>query len=51
LAEIVPDYRFETLENWLQGEDQKRFLNFIRKMLAWDPDKRLTASELLRTSG
>lgn len=46
--EIVVDCRFEELEIWLKGEDQKLFLKFIRKMLAWEPEKRLTAAELLK---
>lgn len=34
-------------EERLEGEKKEQFLNFIRSMLRWDPNDRLTARELL----
>lgn len=30
-----------------QGEEKKQFLNFVSKMLQWQPEERGTAKELL----
>ena len=38
LAESVPS---------LEGEDKRRFLDFVRKMLQWLPEDRKTAKKLL----
>ena len=38
---------WEVEEN-LQGDEQQKFLNFIRAMLCWQPDKRMSAKELLQ---
>ncbi|KAE8140333.1 kinase-like protein [Aspergillus pseudotamarii] len=43
----VPTYNLETLEEKLEGDDQGRFLQFMRRMLCWSPDDRATAKELL----
>ncbi|KAK6379682.1 hypothetical protein LTS17_005754 [Exophiala oligosperma] len=37
----------EAREERLEGEKKEQFLNFIRSMLRWDPNDRLTARELL----
>lgn len=37
----------EAREERLKGEKKEQFLNFIRSMLRWDPNERLTARELL----
>lgn len=44
----IPDYTLEDSEVYLEGENQKRFLAFLRKMLQWEPEKRPTALELLQ---
>lgn len=31
----------------IEGEDKEQFLTFVRKMLQWLPEKRLSAKELL----
>ena len=36
------------LETNLKGEDQKRFLDMMNKMLQWDPSKRSSAKDLAR---
>ncbi|KAH7009457.1 kinase-like domain-containing protein [Microdochium trichocladiopsis] len=36
----------ESLEGLLAGEEKRRFLEFMRKMLQWDPSSRSTAAEL-----
>ena len=36
------------LETNLEGEDQKRFLDMMNKMLQWDPSKRSSAKDLAR---
>ncbi|KAH7014369.1 kinase domain protein [Microdochium trichocladiopsis] len=43
----VPDPTpLESLEELLAGEDKRRFLEFMQKMLQWDPEKRASAAEL-----
>lgn len=47
MAEI-PDVSFEESELYLEGGQNKdMFIQFVRKMVAWDPDERQTARELL----
>lgn len=46
--EIPKATSLEEVEGILQGEDKKRFLEFMRKMLQWDPEKRSSAAELLQ---
>lgn len=43
----IPDVSMETLAKRLEGEDKSMFLDFLRKMLGWDPEKRQTARQLL----
>ena len=43
-----PPRSLEDIETNLQGEDKERFLQLMRKMLQWLPEKRSTARELLQ---
>ncbi|GAB1194053.1 hypothetical protein APSETT444_003292 [Aspergillus pseudonomiae] len=43
----VPPYSLEDSEEYLEGENKKMFMQFIRKMLRWDPEERHSARELL----
>ncbi|KAJ9367656.1 hypothetical protein DTO282E5_7653 [Paecilomyces variotii] len=43
----VPHYSLEESEEYLEGENKKMFMQFIRKMLRWDPEERQSARELL----
>lgn len=43
----VPELSLEDSEEYLDGDDKIKFLNFVRKMLQWDPDCRQSARELL----
>jgi serine/threonine protein kinase len=36
------------METNLEGEDKERFLQFMRKMLQWEPAQRSTTKELLQ---
>lgn len=42
----MPHYSLEESEEYLEGEN-KMFMQFIRKMLRWDPEERQSARELL----
>jgi serine/threonine protein kinase len=44
---ISTDVRVEDTILFLEGEDKRLFLDFIRKMLQWLPEDRATARELL----
>jgi serine/threonine protein kinase len=37
----------EDSEEYLEGENKKMFMQFVRKMLRWDPEERHSARELL----
>ena len=43
----IPDISLESSEAQLSGENKASFLDFIRRMLQWVPEKRQTAKELL----
>ncbi|EEP82337.1 predicted protein [Uncinocarpus reesii 1704] len=44
----APDeFSFEKLVTRVSGEEKEMFINFIKRMLTWDPKKRSTAKELL----
>ncbi|KAL4919573.1 kinase-like domain-containing protein, partial [Aspergillus aurantiobrunneus] len=43
----IPDGSLEDSEWYLEGDEKALFMQFMRKMLQWDPDDRLTARELL----
>ncbi|OBT98009.1 hypothetical protein VE01_04008 [Pseudogymnoascus verrucosus] len=44
---LLPPSSLEAMEENLEGKDKELFLNFIRSMLQWEPEKRKTARELL----
>ena len=46
-TDILASFSLENSITKLEGEDKRLFLNFVRKMLQWDPKKRSTALELL----
>lgn len=43
----IPSVSLEKLEGYLEGEQQQLFLQFLRKMLKWNPEERESARELL----
>ncbi|KAL3468153.1 kinase-like domain-containing protein [Aspergillus heterothallicus] len=43
----IPPVSLEKLEGNLEGEQQQLFLQFLRKMLKWQPEKRESARDLL----
>lgn len=46
-ATQVPNLSLEMSERRLEGKKKSMFLQFIRKMLQWVPEKRHTAKQLL----
>jgi serine/threonine protein kinase len=44
---LLPSSSLEAAEENLIGKDKELFLNFIKSMLQWEPEKRKTARELL----
>ena len=43
----VPNMSFETSISQICGEENLRFINFVKKILVWRPKDRKTAKELL----
>lgn len=43
----IPEISLEDSEEQLSGENKALFLDFLRKMLHWVPEKRQTAKQLL----
>ncbi|OAX78096.1 hypothetical protein ACJ72_07601 [Emergomyces africanus] len=43
----IPPISLERLEQRLTGDDQERFLHFLRQMLRWKPEERPTAEEAI----
>ncbi len=43
----IPSDSLEDSEEQLRGENKALFLDFMRKMLQWVPEKRQTAKQLL----
>lgn len=41
-------FNFENMLVQMHGEDKKMFIEFIKRMLKWDPEERSTAKELLQ---
>ncbi|KAL4891318.1 kinase-like domain-containing protein [Aspergillus ambiguus] len=46
-SEEIPQISLEDSEEYLEGANKRMFMQFIRKMLRWDPDERQSARELL----
>ncbi|KAF2807179.1 kinase-like protein [Mytilinidion resinicola] len=44
----IPDYSLEDCEVYLEGDNKRLFMSFMRKMLQWEPEKRATALKLLQ---
>lgn len=44
----IPRISLEESEKNLEGTNKVLFLEFMRKMLKWVPEERLTAAELLK---
>ncbi|PLN81850.1 protein kinase-like protein [Aspergillus taichungensis] len=44
----VPHDSLEDSEEYLEGENKRMFLQFVRKMLRWDPEERQSACDLLK---
>ncbi|GLA00531.1 hypothetical protein AnigIFM60653_009280 [Aspergillus niger] len=46
--ELIPseEFNFSNMTPFLQGEDQRLFIDFVRKMLQWEPERRSCAKEL-----
>ncbi|GCB22946.1 SRSF protein kinase 2 [Aspergillus awamori] len=46
--ELLPseEFNFSIMTPFLQGEDQCLFIDFVRKMLQWEPERRSSAKEL-----
>jgi len=43
----VPDGSLETSITRLDGDNKAMFIDFVRKMLDWMPERRYTAKQLL----
>ena len=43
----IPQKSFEDSEKYLEGNRKELLIQFLRKMLQWDPEKRPSARELL----
>ncbi|RAK85462.1 kinase-like protein [Aspergillus costaricaensis CBS 115574] len=43
----IPSISLADSEEYLEGESKQMFMNFMRKMLLWDPEERQSARELL----
>jgi serine/threonine-protein kinase SRPK3 len=44
---LLPPSSLEAVEENLGGKNKELFLNMVRSMLQWEPEKRKTARELL----
>ncbi|EHA18361.1 hypothetical protein ASPNIDRAFT_124073, partial [Aspergillus niger ATCC 1015] len=46
--ELIPseESNFSNMTPFLQGEDQRLFIDFVRKMLQWEPERRSSAKEI-----
>lgn len=46
--DLIPrDLRFAETVTLFQGEEKQQFLDFVSRMLQWQPEKRSTAKDLL----
>ncbi|KAK8116056.1 kinase-like domain-containing protein [Apiospora sp. TS-2023a] len=46
--DLLASTSLEELETHLAGDEKRRFLEFMRKMLQWAPERRSTAGELFQ---
>ncbi|GFN12640.1 putative protein kinase [Aspergillus tubingensis] len=46
-SELIPSISLDDSEEYPEGENKQMFMNFMRKMLRWDPKERQSARELL----
>ncbi|GKZ46669.1 hypothetical protein AbraIFM66951_009808 [Aspergillus brasiliensis] len=46
--ELIPsgEFNFSNMTPFLHGEDQRLFIEFVRRMLRWEPERRSSAKEL-----
>ncbi len=43
----MPNLTFEDSVRQIGGEEKRRFISFVKRMLTWEPRDRSTAKELL----
>ncbi|PQK17463.1 hypothetical protein BB8028_0007g06580 [Beauveria bassiana] len=47
--ELIPqDLKFENTVSMISGQEKTKFLEFVKKMVRWNPEERSTASNLLK---
>ncbi|KAM3471964.1 hypothetical protein MY8738_009074 [Beauveria namnaoensis] len=47
--ELIPqDLKFENTVSMISGQEKTKFLEFVKKMVRWNPEERSTASDLLK---
>ena len=46
----IPQNSLEDSEKYLEGKEKESLIQFVRKMLQWDPEERQSARELLTDS-
>lgn len=44
----IPNVTLETMVRKLEGQEKLLFLQFVRKMLKWKPEERMSARELMQ---
>lgn len=44
----IPSVTMESMERKLEGQEKVLFLRFLRKMLIWKPEERMSAKELMQ---
>lgn len=46
---LVPgNFSFESTLSKFNGEEQRMFIHFVKRMIKWNPEERSTAKELLQ---
>lgn len=41
-------FNFENVLSHMEGKDKRMFIEFVKRMIKWDPGERSTARELLQ---